>query len=300
MKKLDEHFKAIGIVCPIVNYRKSRKSSKGASPKKKPRSKTVSVSNLNIYIDSTQYHPSDLKSPSAPRNKNWAHSKSDNAVLTISQKLDEKLLEMKWNVEQAEKESKVLQDALHLFDDWLRLVESRVNPMPKDLSEAEICAKAKELKFINDMCDRVERYFDVTSIKRLLLILEHRFEKAVKTKVKTSENNSISKPNSCREKYKEKPSPKRQYSTGITKTSEQRDSRVHDKHQTEKGGGKKGADTLTEVLSHCKCSKKFCINAKTIIEQNGELYRQSVGKKLQLLQDFLDKNDPCRRKRKSG
>ena len=183
--------------------------------------------------------------------------------------------------------------------------------MPKDLSEADICAKAKELKFINDMCDRVERYFDVTSIKGLLLILEHRFEKAVKTKVNssTSENNSIS--NSCyavvrREKYKEKPSPKRQYSTGITKTSEQRDSRVHDKHQTEKDGGKKGsflADTLTEVLSHCKCNEKFCINEKTIVQnvQNGELYRRSVGKKPpQPLQDFLDKNDPCRRKRKSG
>ena len=115
----------------------------------------------------------------------------------ISQKLDEKLLEMKWNIEQAEKESKVLQDALHPFDDWLRLVENGANPMPKDLSEADICAKAKELKFINDMCDRVERYFDVTSIKGLLLILEHRFEKAVKTKVNssTSENNSIS--NSC-------------------------------------------------------------------------------------------------------
>ena len=74
-----------------------------------------------------------------------------------------------------------------------------MNLLPKDISEAEISAKDKELKFINDMCDRVERYFDVTSIKRLLLVLEHRFEKAVKTKANTSENNSISKPNSFRE-----------------------------------------------------------------------------------------------------
>ena len=103
VKKLDELFKDIGIVCPIVNCRKSRKSSKGASPKKKARSKTVSVSNLNIYIDSTQSHSSDLRSPSFPRNKKWAHSKSDNCILTISQKLDEKLQEMKCNLEQAEK-----------------------------------------------------------------------------------------------------------------------------------------------------------------------------------------------------
>ena len=123
VKKLDELFKDVGIVCPVVNCRKSRKSSKGASPKKKQRSKTVSVSNLNIYIDSTRSHSPDLKSPSFPSNKKWTHSNSDNAVLTISQKLDEKLLEMKCKLEQAEKESKVLQDALHPFDDWLRLVE---------------------------------------------------------------------------------------------------------------------------------------------------------------------------------
>ena len=119
-----------------------------------------------------------------------------------------------------------------------------------------------------------------------------------------SENNSISKPINRREKYKEKPSPKRQHTTGIKKTSEQRGKRVNNKHQTEKSGGKTGSlltDTLTEILSHCKCSRKFSIDEKTITVQNGKLYRRSVGKKPpQPLQDYLDKNDPCRRKRKSG
>ena len=55
-----------------------------------------------------------------------------------------------------------------------------------------------------------------------------------------SENNSISKPINRREKYKEKPSPKRQHTTGIKKTSEQRGKRVNNKHQTEKSGGEDG------------------------------------------------------------
>ena len=199
---------------------------------------------------------------------------------------------MKCNVQQAEKESEVLKKALFSFDKWLTSVENNKEEIHPE------CDKSKELRFLTDMCDRVETYFDVTSIRRLLLMLEHRFEKV---KGVLADKNTITYPRGYGEINKSKMKSQTQHE--IQSKTRDKKNYIVDEHMTQKHK-KKGSHLsakLSDMTRQCTCPRKFLINEKRVVERNGVLFRSSVGKKGPvLLQDFLNENDPCRRKTKSG